>query len=193
MTSRYRIGLILVAIPFLLFMSTEEEHHAANPMVFVGKVVNFLVLFGGLVFFLYKPAKKFLEERALAIDRSLKETKDSRLEAEDTLEESRNRLMELSREISEMDEVASVAGKKENDQILMEAQKDAARIKEQAQLEIDMLSRAGIKELKEYAVSLAAERALTRIQKKITDEDHAELIDKSIEKLEKLHEKTSFG
>ena len=193
MATRYRIALILVVLPFLLFMSSEEEHHAANPMVFVGKVVNFLVLFGGLAFLLYKPAKKFLEERALTIDRSLKETKDSRSEAERTLEDSRKRLTELSRDIAQMDEEVLVAGKKERDLILMEAQKDAARIKEQAKLEMDMLSRAGIKELKEYAVSLAAEQALARIQKKISDQDHAELIDKSIERLETLHEKASFG
>jgi F-type H+-transporting ATPase subunit b len=193
MTSKYRIALILIALPFLLFMSSEEEHHAANPMEFVGKVVNFLVLFGALAFLLYKPAKKFLEERAVAIDRSLKEAKDSRSEAERTLEESRKRLTELSREISQMDEEALVVGKREKDQILMEAEEDAARIKEQAQLEIDMLSRAGIKELKEYAISLAAEQALARIQKRITDQVHSDLIDKSIERLEKLHEKSSFG
>ncbi len=193
MTSKYRIALILIALPFLLFMSSEEEHHAANPMEFVGKVVNFLVLFGALAFLLYKPAKKFLEERAVAIDRSLKEAKDSRSEAERTLEESRKRLTELSREISQMDEEALVVGKREKDQILMEAEEDAARIKEQAQLEIDMLSRAGVKELKEYAISLAAEQALARIQKRITDQVHSDLIDKSIERLEKLHEKSSFG
>ncbi len=193
MTSRYRIALILVALPFMLFMSSEEDHHAANPMDFVGKVVNFLVLFGGLSFLLYKPAKKFLEERTVSIDRSIKEAKDSRSEAELTLEESRRRLTELSREISKMDEEALVVGEREKDQILIEAQEDAGRIKEQAQLEIDMLSRSGVKELKEYAIALAAEQALARIQKKIADQIHTDLIDKSIERLEKLHEKASFG
>jgi F-type H+-transporting ATPase subunit b len=193
MTTRQRIALILIVIPFFLFLSSEEEHHAANPMQFVGKVVNFLVLIGGLVYLLYKPVKKLLEERALSIDRSLKEAKDSRSEAERTLEESRKRLTELSREISQMDEDALLIGKREREQIITRAQEDADRIKGQAQLEIDMLSRARVKELKEYAVSLAAEQAVARIQKKMTDHDHAHLIDKSIERLEKLHEKASFG
>jgi F-type H+-transporting ATPase subunit b len=193
MTTRHRIALILIVLPFFLFLSSEEEHHEANPMEFVGKVVNFLVLVGGLGYLLYKPAKKFLEERALAIDRSLKEAKDSRSEAERTLEESRKRLTELSREISQMDEDAFAIGKREKDHIIIQAQEDAARIKEQAQLEIDMLSRAGVKELKEFVVTLAAAQALERIQKKMTNYDHARLIDKSIERLEKLHEKESFG
>ena len=193
MTTRHRIALIFIMIPFVLFMSSEGEHHAATPMAFVGKVVNFLILFGGLTFLLYKPAKKFLAERALAIVRSLKEAKDSRSEAERTLEESWKRLTELSKEISQMDEEALVVGNKEKDQILLEAQKYSVRIREQAQLEIDMLSQASVKKLKEYAVSLAAEQALARIQKKITEQDHGELINKSIERLEKLHEKTSFG
>jgi len=193
MTTRYRIAVILIVLPFLLFMSSEEDHHTANPLEFAGKVVNFFVLFGGLVFLLYKPAKKFLEDRALAIDRSLKEAKDSRCEAERTLEESQKRLAELSRELARMDEEALAVGKREKDQIIREAQEDAARIREQTQLEIDMLSRAGIKELKAYVVSLAAEQALGRIQKKMTDQVHTRLIDKSIERLEKLHEKASFG
>jgi F-type H+-transporting ATPase subunit b len=193
MTARHRIVLILIVIPFFLFLSSEEEHHAANPMEFVGKVVNFLILFGGLAYLLYKPVKKFLVERALSIDRSIKEAKDSRSEAERTLEESRKRLTELSREISQMDEDALLVGKRERERIITLAQEDAARIKDQAQLEIDMLSREGVKELKEYAVSLAAEQALARIQKRITDDDHAQLIDKSIERLENLHEKASFG
>jgi F-type H+-transporting ATPase subunit b len=193
MTPRYRIALILIAIPLLLFMFSEEEHHPANSMDFVWKVANFLVLFGGLTFLLHKPIKKFLADRAVAIDRSLKEAKDSRRGAERTLEEGRKRLTQLSREISQMDEEASVVGEKEKAQILKEAQEDAVRIKEQAQLEIDMLSRLGVKELKEYAVSLAAEQALERIRKRITDQVHVDLIDKSIERLEKLHEKASFG
>ena len=148
MLSRHSIALILVVLPFLLFMSSEEEHHAANPMDFVGKVFNFLVLFGALAFLLHKPVKKFLEDRAVTIDRSLKEAKDSRSEAERTLEKSRKRLTELGREISQMDEEASIVGKRERDQFLREAQENATRIREQSQLEIDMLSRAGVKKLK---------------------------------------------
>lgn len=193
MILRHRIALILVMLPFLLFMSSEEGHHVADPMDFVWKIANFLVLFGGLAFLLHKPVKKFLEERAVTIGRSLKEAKDSRIDAERTLEESRKRLTELSREISQMDEDALAMGNREKDQLLREAQEYAARIREQAQLEIDMLSRAGLKKLKEHTVSLAAEQALVRIQEKITDQVHAELIDKSIERLEKLNEKESFG
>ena len=193
MRQQYRIAVILCVLPFMLFMSSEEEHHAANPMEFVGKVVNFLVLFGGLAFLLYKPAKKFLEQRALDIDRSLTEAKDSRSAAERRLEESRKRVMALSEEMSRMNEDALLAGKREKDEILLEASEDAARVREQAQLEVDMLSRAGLKELKAYAVSLAAEKALARIQKTITAKDHAALIDKSIERLEKLHEEPRFG
>ena len=193
MTTRHRIALILIILPLFLFMSSEEEHHAANPMEFVGKVVNFLVLLGGLVYLLYRPAKKFLEERAVTIDRSLRDARESRGEAESTLEESRRRLHELSREISQMDEDALAAGQEERDQIIVQANEAAARIKDQTQLEIDMLSRASVKELKEYAVAMAAEQAMVRIREKLTDRDHAQLIDKSIERLEKLHEKASFG
>jgi F0F1-type ATP synthase membrane subunit b/b' len=63
-------------------------------------------------------------------------------------------------------------------------------MKEAARQEIELISRAGIRGLKEYAVSLAADEALERIRKGITPEIHARLIDDSIEKLEDLHEKS---
>ena len=48
MMTKQRIVLILIVLPCFLFLSSEEEHHAANPMEFIGKVVNFVVLFGAL-------------------------------------------------------------------------------------------------------------------------------------------------
>jgi F-type H+-transporting ATPase subunit b len=192
-TTKHRIALILILLPCFLFLSSEEEHHGPNPLEFIGKVVNFTILFGGLIYLLYKPAKKFLEDRAQSIDSSMKEAEDSRSQAERTLEESRRRLAELSQEISRMDEDALLIGKREGDQIIAQAREDASRIQEQTQIEIDMISRARVKELKEYVVTLAAAQALARIQQTMTDRSHAQLIDKSIERLERLHDKESFG
>ncbi|MBN1224285.1 MAG: ATP synthase F0 subunit B [Candidatus Aminicenantes bacterium] len=188
MQSRFSVVLLLLLLPLFLFMAPEEEHHASGSLDFIGKVVNFIVLFGGLAFLLYKPAKKFLGNHSLTIDGSITGAKDSRAEAERKLKDGQKRLAELSHEISRMKEDAAEAGSKEKDRLIKKAKDDTEKMKQSTRLEIEMLSKAGIRELKEYTLTLAAAQAVNRIQRKLTAQDQADLIDKSIDRLENLYE-----
>ena len=182
--------LILAVLPFLLFMSVEEELHDTNPMAFIAKVVNFLILFGGLAYLLRKPIKQFLEDRVAQISTTIRDAEESRHGAETDLEKTEKRLNELSQEVEELREKALSDGEREKERIIRAAQQEGERMKEAVQHEIEMISRAGIRGLKEYAVTLAAAEALERIQKRLTPEKHTQLIDDSIERLENLHEKS---
>lgn len=182
--------LIFVVLPFLLFMSVEDKHHDSNPMAFIAKVVNFLILFGGLAYVLRKPIKQFLEGRAAEIDTTMRGAEESRHGAEKDLEQTAKRLHELSQEVEELKDKAVLEGQREKDRIIRVAQEEGARMKEAVQQEIEMISRAGIRGLKEFAVTLAAAEALERIQKRLTPEKHTRLIDDSIERLENLYEKS---
>lgn len=189
---RRKIPLILlfVVLPFLLFMSIEEEHHDSNSMAFIAKMVNFLVLFGGLVYLLRKPIKQFLEDRAAQIGTTIRNAEESRHGAEFDLETTEKRVVELSHEIDELREKARLEGGREKERIIRAAKDEGARMNEAAQQEIELISRAGIKDLKEFAVNLAAAEALERIQKRLTPEKHTRLIDDSIERLEILYEES---
>jgi len=189
MTQKTPLILILAVLPFLLFMSVEEEHQNSNPMAFIAKAVNFLILFGGLAYLLRKPIKKFLEDRVAQISTTIRDAEESRQGAETDLEKTEKRLHELSQEVEELREKAVLDGEREKERIIRAAQAEGERTKKAAQQEIEMISRAGIRGLKEYAVTLAAAEALERIQKRLTPEEHTRLIDDSIERLENLHEK----
>lgn len=180
--------LIFIVLPFLLFMSVEEEHHGSDPMAFIAKVFNFLVLFGGLAYLLRKPIQRFLAARAVEIDTTIKDAEELRHGAETDLEKAERRLSELSREIEELREKAVLDGEREKERIIRAAREEGERMKGTAEQEIEMISRAGIRGLKEYAVSLAAAEALNRIQAQLTPEKHTQLIDDSIERLEDLYE-----
>ncbi len=180
--------LILIVLPFLLFMSVEEEHHGSDPMAFIAKVFNFLVLFGGLAYLLRKPIQRFLAARAVEIDTTIKDAEELRQGAETDLEKAERRLSELSREIEDLREKAVLDGEREKERIIRAAREEGERMKGTAEQEIEMISRAGIRGLKEYAVSLAAAEALNRIQAQLTPEKHTQLIDDSIERLEDLYE-----
>jgi F-type H+-transporting ATPase subunit b len=169
-------------------MSVEDEHHESNPMAFIAKVVNFLILFGGLIYLLRKPIKQFLADRTVKIDTTIHDAEESRQGAATDLEKTEKRLTELNREIEELGEKAVMEGEREKDRIIRAAREEGERMKEAAGQEIEIISRAGIRDLKEYAVTLAAAEAMHRIQQRLTPEKHTQLIDDSIERLEDLYE-----
>jgi len=194
MRNRTVVLLVLLALPmFLGFSSTEEEHHDGNSMAFVGKIVNFLVLFGGLGFLMYKPVLKFLDARGREIEHNMKETADNRRAAEGRLNDARRRKDELTREISSIRDEAESQGGREKERILAETESEAQRLKNQATQDIETLSRYGVSELRAFAAALATRRAGQRIRERLTPDDHSRLIDQSIERLEKLYEKPSSG
>ncbi len=188
--NRKHLAVLLLALPLMMFMTSavEEEHHETDPMAFVGKVVNFVVLFGGLGFLLFKPLRKFLENRGRDIDRSIRETHESRQASEARLEEARNRLEELTGEIGQIQSEAEELGRVEKERILGHAQEEARRLKQLAHQEIGLVSQAVARELREYAAGLATEKARESILAKMTPERQARLIDSSIERLERLYE-----
>ena len=191
MTERRKILVVLFLLPFFIFMVSAEEEHKSGFIDFLGKAINFIVLFGGLAYLLRKPLRSFLEKRSQDIQRTLKETEASRKEAEQKLQEAKAHLAGLEEEIEKMRKEAGVEGHRERERTIQLAQKEAEKIRYFARQEIEMLTRAGIQELKEFTAELAASLAEERIRKKMTLEDHTQLIDKSIERLSELYEESN--
>jgi F-type H+-transporting ATPase subunit b len=191
MTERRKILVVLFLLPFFIFMASAEEEHKSGFIDFLGKTINFIVLFGGLAYLLRKPIGSFLEKRSQDIQRTLKETEASRKEAEQKLQEAKAHLAGLEEEIEKMRKEADVEGHRERERTLQLAQKEAEKIRYFTGQEIEMLTRAGIQELKEFTAELAASLAEERIRKKMTLEDHTQLIDKSIERLSELYEESN--
>lgn len=190
MAGKKQILVLFFIIPFLFNIAVAEENHSSGYTEFLGKTINFLILFGGLAYILFKPIRNFLHGRAVKIDRSLKEMQKLRLEEEQKLEEVKNRLIRLEEEITKIKKEGEIEGHREKDRIIKDAQREAERVRHFAKQDIEMLTLAGIQELKEYTAELATELAQQRIKKKMTDEAQFLIIDKSIEKLEKLYEKS---
>lgn len=190
-TLREKILLILLLLPFFVFMVSADEEHSSNFMEFLGKSINFIILFGGLAYFLFKPIRNFLERRTQDIERSLREAEDSKRDAEQKLQEAKARLATLGDEIGKLKKEAEIEGRKEKERIIRLAQQEAERIKYFAKQEIETLTRGGIQDLKEYTAELATELAEERIKKKMSPEDQYLLIDKSIVKLDKLYERSN--
>jgi len=191
--SREKILFVLLLLPFLVFMASEEEDHSSGLVDFLGKTVNFIILFGGLTYLLYKPIRSFLEKKAQNIKLSLKEAEDSKKEAEQKLKEIETRLAGLEKEIEIMMKEAENEGRREKKKTLQLAQQETERIKHFAKQEIDAIIRSGIRGLREHTAGLATALAEERIKKRMSPEFQSLMIDRSIERLDKLNEKSDFG
>ncbi len=182
--------LVLMLIPFLLSMSSAEESSAANSMDFIGKVINFLVLFGGLGYLLKKPLGNFLLGRARSLQSSMKEAKESRQKAEEGLKEVELRLEMLDEEIQEIRQKAEAEGADIHKNIVRKTDEDVEWLRNLTHQEIERLTQASIQEIREHMANLATELARKNILARMTEENQSSLIDRSIERLEKLYEKS---
>jgi F-type H+-transporting ATPase subunit b len=156
----------------------------------LGKIVNFVVLFGALVFFLWKPVKAMLAKRTEDIRATLEEARQARASAEAKLAEAHDRIASLEAEVARIKALAEAEASAEKERIRQTAETEAARIRTLAQQDIEARLKAGVRELKAYTAELAAELAEARIKAQMTDDLQAALIDRSIEQLGTLHEES---
>jgi F-type H+-transporting ATPase subunit b len=182
--------LILILMPLLLGMSSAEEPSASNSKDFIGKVINFLILFGGLSYLLRKPLGNFLQGRARSLQNSIREARDSRQKAEEGLREVESRLEKMDKEIKEIRQKAEAESADLHKGIVQEADRDAERLRSLARQEIERLTRAGILEIREHMADLSTDLARRNILARMNEESQSSLIDRSIERLEKLYEKS---
>ena len=123
----------------------------------LGKVINFVILFGALGYFLAKPLMNFLSKRTTDIHASLDGAQTAREDAERKLAETRTRIAALEGEAARMKSDAEADGRRARDDIRALAEKEAERIRAFSAQEIDLRVKAGVQELKERTIELAAD------------------------------------
>ena len=190
MVRKREVLVVLALVPMILGAAAAEGEAATRSMDFLGKVVNFLILFGGLGYLLFKPTRAFLEKKSRDIGHEIEEAAFSRKEAEERLAAAGHRLEGLGREIANMRADAEARGRREKEAIAGLAREEAERIKRLTGLEIDARAKAGIREVRAFVARKATSLARERIRKRLAAEDQALLIDRSIERLSRLNEKS---
>lgn len=184
------LWILLFIIPLFLCMSPENTGHSSNSGEFLGKVINFAVLFGGLFLLLRKPIKNYLNERSKKTDLSIKEAAEAREGSEKKLKGAMGRLKEISEEVKKIKDEAESEGQKQKESIIESARQETQRLKELTKQEIESLYASGIKELRGYAAEITTNAAAERIKQRMTPELQSVIIDKSIERLDDLYEDT---
>ena len=188
MTRRRPALALLLVLPLLVFAGAEEGHHGSATLDFLGKLVNFVILFGGLTLVLRKPVREMLRKRSAEIGQTLNRTEESRAEAEKKLAISRSRVAGLEEEIGRLKTEAEAESRSRAERIAKAGAEEAERLKKFVRQEIEEIARGGVRELVSFAAERSASLARERIRARLTDEAQSALVDRSIERLSELHE-----
>ena len=140
-------------------------------------IINIAILFVIVKALVYKPVKKFLDDRKLKIQQETEEAQKLVESANQTLSQ-RDEIFEQARIKGE--EVASDAYKKARakaDGIVEKAKKEAAEIKEKAESEIAIQKEDMIKSSKDDIADLSIEIAEKILKREINKEDNQKIID----------------
>jgi F-type H+-transporting ATPase subunit b len=184
---------ILALLPLFVFAATAEESGHSGLTAFLASVLNSLILFGGLAVLLVKPIRAFLEARVADVRKMISDASSSRREAQAKLESIGSRLSGLEEEARRIRAAGDADGQKDKSRILDAAAREAEKIRAMSREEIQARAQAARRELRGFAAELAVSLARTRIERRLTPDLHARLIDESITTLGKRHEESHSG
>lgn len=191
------LGFLLIAICFFLptkVRAAEEsqhggpaghsEGHGESPLTAVWKWGNFLILFGGLGWYLRQPLREFLETRSRSIEEGLASGRAARESALKQMSEIEGRMARLDDDVRALRAQAVKDAEEERVRILENAKVEAQKIMELAQREIEGLKKSARLELKAHVADLAVKLAEERLQKAVGPEENKRLVLRFLDSVE---------
>ncbi|GAC1395816.1 MAG: hypothetical protein NVSMB68_12760 [Thermoanaerobaculia bacterium] len=171
-----------------------ESHgeHGEPPKTYFGmpgwilKLVNMIVFFAILVYFMRGPVKGALASRHEQIQRDAAEARERREKADRMAADIQARLTQIEAEVRSIAERAEAEGLRQRQELLAAAQAEAAKILQAARNEVDNRLKNARHELTEYAGQLAAERAGAILRDKITEADQRKLFEESLREVSEV-------
>lgn len=155
-----------------------------NVMEFVQQTVNFLVLTYALYRILYKPVRKFMDERTASIENQIRAAEEEKAAAVKMRQDLEKQLAEQSRQAKEYIDQAIRRGEALQEEIIVQAKKEADEIRQRAVLDIQLEKDKAWAELKENVVQLSFDLASKMVRASLDQEAHERLIQDTLAKLD---------
>ena len=157
-----------------------------NWSTLIAQIVNFVLLFGLLYLFAYKPIMRMLDERSNKVKESMGQAESVREQSERAEEDVKKRLEAAGKEGQEVIARAVRTGEDARQKVQQEAKKDTETLIEKARLEIQRERDEAIDDLRKEFTDLTIEAAGKVIEQSLDKKAHREIIDKVLEESETL-------
>ncbi len=187
MPGKIRSAIVLAAVllPAAVFAAAGEGSTTGRQLYdLVMRIINFVILFGVLIYFLRKPARNFIENSVETIRKLITDADETQKIAEAKMKEAEEKLAGLSREIDELMEHAREESEAEKARVLSEAEEAVEKLKREASQAIQQELKKSQEELRNEVAEIAVTIAREIIQENIQEKDHTRFIAEYLEKLE---------
>ncbi len=151
------------------------------PWTFIAQICNLFIQIFLIKKFLLKPVKEIIEKRKQLATKELDEARISNEEAAKLKTEYEKSLADAKNEANDIIASANRTAIAKSDEIISNANKEAASIKHKAEADIELERKAAVNEIKDDIGSMAVDIATKIIEREVSEEDHKKLIDEFIE------------
>jgi F-type H+-transporting ATPase subunit b len=171
----------LLVLPVASALAASEEGGHGGGLISLDKslivqAVNFIILLIVLQRLLYRPLLGKMEERTVAIQRSLDEAQAARAEAARQQDENTARLRAAHAEAAKIREQALKEAGEEQRRLVESAQAEAQRLVESARVQMDSDIRRAREELRREVADLATSVAERLVRRSLREDDHRRIV-----------------
>lgn len=145
-------------------------------LLFVWRVVNFILLVGALGYLARKYGGPFFVLRSRKIRQEMMDAEQARKEAEGRAAEVDRRLASLETDIANLRAESQREAARQQERIRQQTAADMAKIRTHAEQEIAAAGKAARLELKRYSAHLAIELAEQKLRARVTPETQDALV-----------------
>jgi F0F1-type ATP synthase membrane subunit b/b' len=147
---------------------------------------NFLIFLGLAIYFFRKPAREGAAKKRTEFLRVMNEAKKSYDDANEKLNQLKNRQANLETEIADLKKTSDLSAKTEADRIISDSERLANHLREEAKrIAAAELSKAKA-ELRQEIVSAVSSNVKQKITKEVTKDKHLEIVRRNISELKTI-------
>jgi F-type H+-transporting ATPase subunit b len=155
-----------------------------DPGLYIWTIVTFLALVGLLARFAWRPLLQALDKRQALIRQSLDDAQKAKVELERLQQESAQIIRQARAEAEGIVTTSRAYAEKLKDEIKAKARADAEVIVQNAQRQIQSETRRALEQIRVEAADLSVMIASKLIQRNLTKEDNARLIEQALQQVE---------
>jgi F-type H+-transporting ATPase subunit b len=159
----------------------------ADPGLFIWTIVTFLVLLALLAKFAWRPLLQALEARQNAIRKSLDDAQAAQQELERLNRESAQIIAKARADADAIITQSRADGDRLREEIRQKARAEADHIVKNAERQIQLETTRALEQIRHEAVDLSVMIASKIIQRNLSKEDNARLIDDALRQVQQKH------
>ncbi len=155
-----------------------------DPGLYIWTIVTFLILVTLLARFAWRPLLQALDRRQAQIKQSLDDAQQAKQELERLQQESAQIIRQARAEAEQIVSNSRAYAEKLKDEIKAKARADAEVIVQNAERQIQTETRRALEQIRVEAADLSVMIASKLIQRNLTKEDNARLIEQALQQVE---------